>query len=74
LFTITALVVGRQVRSVQNKLEWEPLGTTANNVTSYVVKPNQMYRDQIYEVQVLAVTETQYSQPSQSHKLSTKGK
>nr|CAB3262900.1 uncharacterized protein LOC100184924 [Phallusia mammillata] len=62
----------RTRRSVVDS-RWERLDTTPFNVTSYVIKPEQMYRDQIYEFHVLAATRLEYTLPSEPLRLSTKG-
>ncbi|CAK8692716.1 unnamed protein product [Clavelina lepadiformis] len=63
----------RVKRSSSLPSNWVILDTTLHNVTSYELQPNQVYRDQIYEFQVLAMTGSEYSEPSSSLTLSTQG-
>nr|XP_018666826.1 uncharacterized protein LOC100184924 isoform X1 [Ciona intestinalis] len=53
--------------------EWKRLDIAPNNVSSYVIEPNKLYRNQIYEIQIMAVTSFQYSEPSVPFNISTKG-
>ncbi|XP_078482019.1 uncharacterized protein LOC100184924 [Ciona intestinalis] len=53
--------------------EWERLDIAPNNVSSYVIESNKLYRNQIYEIQIMAVTSFQYSEPSVPFNISTKG-
>ena len=54
--------------------EWKVLSAVQANVTSYEIETGQLHRDQLYEFQVLAVLNNQYSEPSQPLIVSTHGK
>ncbi|XP_039253985.2 uncharacterized protein LOC120331031 isoform X3 [Styela clava] len=71
-------VTSRKKRSITStkiplKNKWESLTMTYDNITRVVLKPNQLYRDILYDFRILTVQGDVYSPPSSPVSISTKG-
>lgn len=63
----------RAVVSLAEKKVWKILTTIPDNVTTVVVSPKKVYRDVLYEFRVLAMSQHDYSMPSNPVRVSTRG-